>query len=85
MAELALAVAPHGLEMTALHIWSEWNSVCDDLSRGKGQTLGALANSERVHPSVAKFSFLRRNAGTASESVNCESGHGDSEMVAASA
>ncbi len=33
MAELALLVAPLGLEIETMHIWSEWNHVADYLSR----------------------------------------------------
>ena len=33
MGELALRVAPIGLELGALHCWSEWRQLCDDLSR----------------------------------------------------
>ena len=33
MAELALRVAPCGFELSAVHIWSSWNDVCDELSR----------------------------------------------------
>ena len=52
MVELALTIAPYGLEFAALHIWSEWNDVCDELGRGTGLTSAALLRSKRVHPSA---------------------------------
>ena len=33
MAELSLAIAPFGFEMSAVHVWSRHNATCDWLSR----------------------------------------------------
>jgi hypothetical protein len=33
MGELALRFAPLGLELAVTHCWSEWNEICDRLSR----------------------------------------------------
>ena len=37
LGELALRVAPIGLELEALHCWSEWNQLCDELSRSESE------------------------------------------------
>ena len=68
MAELALTIAQHGFELNALHIWSEWNGVCDELSRGRGCDHSSLRNSKLVKIDAVKFSFLSRHAEAASES-----------------
>ena len=75
MAELALTIAPYGLELAALHIWSEWNDVCDELSRGTGLTNSALLRSKRVHPLADRFTFLRQSAigGRRQASEPCQS------------
>ena len=68
IAEIALTIAPHGFELNALHVWSEWNGVCDEFNRGRGCDHSSLRNSKLVKIDAGKFSFLRRHAAGASES-----------------
>ena len=35
MGELALRFAPLGLELAVIQCWSEWNDICDRLSRNE--------------------------------------------------
>ena len=39
MGELALRFAPLGLELAVTHCWSEWNEICDRLSRADDSVL----------------------------------------------
>ena len=51
MSEIALVIAPSGGDIRAAHLWTERNSVCDELSRlqpGTTPTAGALHNAKRL-------------------------------------
>ena len=61
MAELALVVAPLGVELQAMHLWTQRNRTCDALSRlTKQHTIPkGLAEVQRCKRKPFAFPLLR--------------------------
>ena len=62
MAEMAVLIAPLGLELRAIHLWTQRNKTCDALSRLKqnGELPGCLRGVHRCSRSDREFSLLRK-------------------------
>ena len=58
MGELALRLAPLGLEVPVVHAWSEYNTICDALSRVDTEA-ESLSSSARSHDARASWLILR--------------------------
>ena len=60
MCELALVLAPTGQSLQGAHIWSERNSICDDLSRitENGKPPQSLASTRRTRRRSRAYEFL---------------------------
>ena len=67
MAELALIVAPLGLELQAMHLWTQRNRTCDALSRltSTSTVPEELANVHRCPRKQLSFRLLRSEQGHA--------------------
>ena len=60
MCEMALLLAPTGQSMQGAHIWSERNSVCDDLSRVTGNKMlpRSMATTPRTKRRTVQYMYL---------------------------
>ena len=60
MCELALVLAPTGQSIQGAHIWSERNSICDELSRMTEGTLPprSLASTTRTLRRTMNYEFM---------------------------
>ena len=62
MCKLALLLAPTGQSIQGAHVWSERNSVCDDLSRWTNSAAPpkSLTAVPRTSRRTVQYMFLRR-------------------------